>query len=152
MRLVVGLILSRWAHNLRVRCDVRGAGGLVDIVLRFLLPGLRGTLRCGGDFVMTNISQAQRRVWRNKLAQGFNTTDVPLEFALLTAEVGEAVTAWRKGLPDLGAELADVVIYALSIAEMCGLDLEAEIAAKMDVNEARVYGRDGRGVPVRMEK
>jgi hypothetical protein len=31
----------------------------------------------------------------------FNTTDVPLEFGLLTAEIGEAFTGRRKRLPRL---------------------------------------------------
>jgi hypothetical protein len=39
---------------------------------------------------------AQKSAWQNKLEKGFNTTDVPLEFCLLVAEVGEAIDAWRK--------------------------------------------------------
>ncbi len=45
-----------------------------------------------------DIQLAQKLAWENKTAKGFNTTDVPLEFGLLTAEIGEAFTAWRKGL------------------------------------------------------
>jgi hypothetical protein len=39
---------------------------------------------------------AQKSAWQNTLEKGFNTTDVPLEFCLLVAEVGEAIDAWRK--------------------------------------------------------
>lgn len=92
----------------------------------------------------------QHLAWQNKLEKGFNTTDVPLEFGLLTAEVGEAFTAWRKDLPDFGEELADVALYLVAIAEMTGIDLEAAIERKMARNAARVYGRDARGVPVRL--
>jgi NTP pyrophosphatase (non-canonical NTP hydrolase) len=96
------------------------------------------------------ISHAQKLAWDNKAAKGFNTTDVALEFGLLTAEVGEAFTAWRKGLPDLGEELADIVIYAMALSEMTGIDLDTEVERKIAKNRARVYARDTRGVPVRV--
>jgi len=76
---------------------------------------------------------------QNKVAKGFNTTDVPLEFCLLQGEMAEAFDAWRKGCEDLGEELADVAIYLLSLAEMTGIDLQDEIEAKMAKNAARVY-------------
>ena len=47
-----------------------------------------------------DIRSAQKLVWENKVAKGFNTTDVPLEFCLLQGEVAEAFDAWRKGRPD----------------------------------------------------
>lgn len=96
------------------------------------------------------INHAQKLAWSNKLDKGFNTTDVPLEFGLLTAEVGEAFTAWRKHLPDLGEELADIVIYAMALAEMNQLDLDAEVANKISKNSARVYRLDPYGVPARV--
>ena len=36
---------------------------------------------------MVEFGTAQRLVWENKLAKGFGTTDVPLEFCLLQSEV-----------------------------------------------------------------
>jgi len=33
-----------------------------------------------------DVRELQRRAWDNKIARGFNTTDVALEFGLLTAE------------------------------------------------------------------
>jgi NTP pyrophosphatase (non-canonical NTP hydrolase) len=86
-----------------------------------------------------NIRSAQQRAWQNKVAKGFNTTDVPLEFCLLQGEMAEAFDAWRQGRDDLGEELADVAIYLLSLAEMTGIDLQDEIEAKMTKNAARVY-------------
>jgi hypothetical protein len=65
------------------------------------------------------------------VAKGFNTTDVPMEFGLLVEEVGEAFSAWRKGRPGLGGELADVAIFLLA------------------VNEARAYVRLPNGTPVK---
>jgi NTP pyrophosphatase (non-canonical NTP hydrolase) len=93
-----------------------------------------------------HIADIQREAWQNKLAKGFNTTDVALEFGLLTAEVSEAFTAWRRREPGLGAELADVLIYLTSLAEMTGVDLTAEVRAKLARNAAREYQRDAAGV------
>ena len=96
------------------------------------------------------IPDVQKRAWDNKIAKDFNTSDVALEFGLLTAEVGEAFTAWRKRLPDLGEELADVVLYVLAVAEMTGIDLDTEIDHKLAKNERRVYERDEHGVQHRV--
>ena len=93
-----------------------------------------------------DIGDIQREAWQNKLAKGFNTADVALEFGLLTAEVSEAFTAWRRREPGLGAELADVLIYLTSLAEMTGVDLTAEVARKLARNAAREYRRDADGV------
>ncbi|MFF2374828.1 hypothetical protein ACFVUW_10640 [Streptomyces xiamenensis] len=86
-----------------------------------------------------DIAEAQKLAWENKLAKGFNTTDIPLEFGLLTAEVGEAFTAWRKGLPDSGEELADIFLYLAALAEMQGVSLDEEVARKIDKNTRRLY-------------
>jgi hypothetical protein len=40
-----------------------------------------------------DILSAQKLAWENKLAKGFNTTEVPLEFCLLSGEVAEAFDA-----------------------------------------------------------
>ncbi|MFJ4800929.1 MazG-like family protein [Streptomyces murinus] len=96
-----------------------------------------------------DISSAQKLAWENKLVKGFNTTDVAVEFGLLTAEVGEAFTAWRKGLPDLGEELADVFLYLTALAEMNGLDLDSEVARKIEKNGRRTYARNAHGAQIR---
>ncbi|MFI8529906.1 hypothetical protein ACIGMX_06550 [Streptomyces aquilus] len=58
-----------------------------------------------------DIAEAQKVAWENKLNEGFDTTNIALEYGLLTTEVGEAFTAWRKGLSDQGEELADVSLF-----------------------------------------
>lgn len=98
-----------------------------------------------------DIAEAQKLAWENKLDKGFNTSDIALEFGLLTAEVGEAFTAWRKGLPDAGEELADVLLYLTAIAEMQGLDLDEEVERKIAKNVARVYRPGPNGTPRRVE-
>ena len=89
---------------------------------------------------------AQRSAWANKVRRGFNTTDVAEEFCLLMAEMGEAVDAWRKhrappprlprralarlrlrplppvvtDIEPVRLEIADVILFALSLAQMLG--------------------------------
>lgn len=93
-----------------------------------------------------DIRSGQEQAWANKVAKGFNTTDVPLEFCLLQGEIAEAFEAWRTARPDAGEELADVAIYLLGLAEMTGVDLQSQIEAKMAKNAARVYQRLPNGV------
>ncbi|MBU1348561.1 hypothetical protein KJ781_00640 [Patescibacteria group bacterium] len=88
---------------------------------------------------MLDIKQLQQDVLANKTAKGFNTTDIALEFCLAHEELAEAFAAHRKKLPDLGEELADVAIYLLGIAEILGIDLEAELVKKMEKNRKRTY-------------
>ena len=96
-----------------------------------------------------DIAEAQKLAWKNKLDKGFNTEDIPLEFGLLNAEVGEAFTAWRKGLPDKGEELADVFLYLVAIAEMQGVDLSQEVERKIEKNVHREYAPGTNGVLLR---
>lgn len=114
-----------------------------------LLPlGFEGTC-CTVAGGVLEIGSAQKLAWENKTLKGFNTTDVALEFGLLTAEVGEAFTAWRKGLPDLGEELADVFLYLTALAEMNGVDLGSEVARKIEKNTRRTYERNEHGAQIR---
>ena len=96
-----------------------------------------------------DIRSAQKLAWQNKLAKGFNTTDVPLEFCLLNGEVAESFDAWRKRQADLGEELADTAIYVLGLAEMVGVDLQDAVVAKLTKNQSRVYERLPNGVLVK---
>jgi NTP pyrophosphatase (non-canonical NTP hydrolase) len=123
-------------------------------------------------------AEAQRRVWANKVRRGFNTTDVAEEWCLLVAELGEAVDAWRKyrapapgrirrilawlglrPLPplvtDVGPvrlEVADVISFALGVAEMTGFDVGAAVAEKLALNEARSYRRLPGGAHVQVRE
>ena len=61
----------------------------------------------------------------------------------------EAFDAWHKERGNLGEELADVTIYLLGLAEMTGVDLQAEVEAKIEKNASRVYRRLPNGTPVK---
>lgn len=97
-----------------------------------------------------NTQDLQKAILANKVAKGFNVTDIPLEFTYLHGEVAEAFEAWRKKKDDLPEELADVAIYLLGMAEILGIDLEAEILQKMEKNAKRVYEHHD-GVSVRIK-
>jgi NTP pyrophosphatase (non-canonical NTP hydrolase) len=86
-----------------------------------------------------DIRTCQAAAWANKIAKGFSTGDVPLEFMLLVTELGEAFDAWRKDEPGYGGELADVFIFLCGLAEITGTDLQAEVEAKLAVNARREY-------------
>lgn len=87
---------------------------------------------------------AQELAWKNKIAKGFNTSDVPLEFCLLNGEVAEAFDAWRRRHDSLPEELADIVIYVLSLAQMTGVNLQDAVEQKLAANASRVYAIDPR--------
>lgn len=95
------------------------------------------------------LREIQKLAWDNKVTKGFNTTDVPLEFALAHGELSEAFEAFRKEPANLGDELADTLIYVASIAEMLGIDLDAAVEAKMAKNAARTYRPNDHGVLVK---
>lgn len=99
-----------------------------------------------------SLADIQAAAWSNKLAKGFNTTNVPLEFCYLTEEVSEAFHAWRMGQVDLGEELADVLLFVVSLAEMNGIDLQAEVDRKVAKNTGRTYVVGRNGLPTRVDE
>lgn len=86
-----------------------------------------------------NMQEAQKRAYRNKINKGFNTTDVCKEICFMQNEVSEVFEAYFKNKDTIGEELADVVIFAMGIAEILGKDLESEIIRKLDINDKRQY-------------
>jgi len=88
---------------------------------------------------MIDLKKLQKEIFENKKAKGFNTTDVNFEFNLIHGELAEAFQAYRKKSPDLGEELADVVIYLLGLSEMLDIDLEREVLKKVEKNKKREY-------------
>jgi len=88
---------------------------------------------------MIDLKQLQERVYQNKIAKGFNVTDIYKEFCYTYGELSEACEAYLKNKDDLGEELADVVIYLLGLAEILNIDLGQEILNKIEKNEKRKY-------------
>lgn len=88
---------------------------------------------------MGELINIQKVIFDNKVKKGFNTTNVELEFCYTNGELAEAFEAYRKKLPTVGEELADVAIYLYGIAEILGYDLNEEIQKKVNKNRNRIY-------------
>jgi len=100
---------------------------------------------------MIDLAQLQKRVYQNKVAKGFNITDIHMEFNYAHGELSEAFHAYIKKQDTVGEELADVVIYLLGLSEILGIDLEKEILAKVEKNEKRQYVQKD-GVNIRLDE
>lgn len=88
---------------------------------------------------MIDLQKLQKEVFENKVAKGFNTTDVSFEFGLTYGELAEAFDAYKNKLPNIGEELADVVIYLIGLAAILNINLENEILNKVEKNKNREY-------------
>jgi NTP pyrophosphatase (non-canonical NTP hydrolase) len=108
-----------------------------------VLPRLRrGQFAAAGNSGRDmDIRSGQELAWANKLAKMFNTTNIPLEFCLLQVEIAEAFHEWRKGGTNIGVELVDAAINLLGLAGMTGVDLQAEVEAKLAKKSAHIYQR-----------
>ena len=88
---------------------------------------------------MIDLNEIQKRVYKNKVAKGFNVSDIYMEFCYTHGELSEAFDAYIKKKDDLGEELADTALYLLGLSEILGINLEEEILKKLDKNEKRKY-------------
>jgi predicted house-cleaning noncanonical NTP pyrophosphatase (MazG superfamily) len=95
-----------------------------------------------------DIRLAQKMTWENKLAQGFNTTNVPFEFCMLSREIAEVFDAWRKGRPEVADQLSETMIFLLGLAEMIGADLQDAVEAKLTQNAPGACERLPNGVMI----
>lgn len=86
-----------------------------------------------------NLKAVQQEIYQNKVDKHWNISNIETELCLMQGEIAEFYEAYRKRLPNIGEELADVAIYLLGIAEILHLDLEKEIEGKMRVNRRRQY-------------
>lgn len=67
--------------------------------------------------------------------------------ALIHSEVSEATEAVRnKDRANFEEELADVLIRVLDLSGGLGIDMDAAVAAKLDVNRKRGYKHGGKAV------
>lgn len=64
-------------------------------------------------------------------------------FQWLTAEQSQAVAGDERLRGALADEAADVLIYLMQIADRCGVDLDAAVAAKIAKNALKYPVRDG---------
>ncbi len=97
------------------------------------------------------LGDVQAYVAKMKKVRGFKL-DKFFECCLLAEEVGELISAVRKNNPggsigsgstagDVKLELADVLIYLCSIANMHDVNLEEAFRAKEEINKKRIWKR-----------
>ena len=98
-----------------------------------------------------NLKEVQQEIYRNKADKHWNTSSIETELCLMQGEISEFYEAYRKHLPSIGEELADVAIYLLGVAEILHIDLEKEIERKMSINRNRQYTQIG-GVSTRISE
>ena len=97
---------------------------------------------------MVDFKRIQEEIIFNKKEHGFNTTDIQFELLRLNEEVAELSEAiWKKkSVEEIGEELADVLIYLVSVAYIMQVpDLEISLYNKMLKNSKRVYIKDENG-------
>lgn len=99
---------------------------------------------------MIDLKALQKRVYDNKVAKNFNTTDVHMEFCYMYSEVAEAFDAYIMKKGNIGEELADVAIFLLGLCEILDVDLETELTRKIAINEKRKYTQVN-GVIIKLE-
>lgn len=103
------------------------------------------------------IQELSRIIYENAKAKGFHeytpafgnggqdVRHILSWLMLITTEVAEAAEAARKGdLKNFSEELADVCIRVFDSAYVLGINLEAEILAKVEKNAAREYKHGGK--------
>lgn len=92
----------------------------------------------------------------------FNPSDWPLEsdlmallksrfiathIALIHSEVSEALEALRKGDGNnFAEEMADIIIRVTSVSAGLGIDLDAEVEKKMEINRGRGFRHGGKAI------
>lgn len=101
------------------------------------------------------LKDMQKYIAKMKVERGFNTTDKIYESLLLTEEVGELIKAVRKNLVNtfvdinsnpsdnnIEEEIADVLIFLLSLANMYNIDVETAFRKKEEINKKRTWKKN----------
>ena len=94
---------------------------------------------------MKEFTKLQREVHNNAIAHGFwdGNRRAPELLCLIHSEVSEALEAYRnRDIKGMGAELADIVIRVMDMAEHYGYNLIEEVKNKHEINKARPYKHD----------
>lgn len=105
-------------------------------------------LRKGGEHeIVPEFNYAEDLIYHFRMQSSrlmYNDTIIPpgelniVPLALIATEAIEAIVGQRAGFKDnVAEELADIVIRTADVAERFGVDLEAEIEAKMQKNRQR---------------
>ena len=85
------------------------------------------------------MKEMQKSVYQNKVDRNWNVSNIEKELCLMQGEITEFYEAYKKHLPSVGEELADVAIYLLGIAQILNIDLAEETERKIAINQHRNY-------------
>lgn len=105
---------------------------------------------------MSTLKELGQETYAINLANGWNVMlpeqwadmyKVPGVLALVHSEVSEALEAFRKDdKVNFAEELADVIIRVIDCAHGLGIDLDDEVAKKLEKNKTRGYRHGGKKV------
>lgn len=101
------------------------------------------------------LNELAREVIQINTANGWNVTTpenwhdnkykIPAVLALVTSEVSEALEAFRKNdRENFDEEIADVVIRCLDLCGGLGIDIDGEVARKLEKNRKRGFRHGGK--------
>ncbi|MBI4095294.1 MAG: hypothetical protein HY438_00375 [DPANN group archaeon] len=95
------------------------------------------------------LQEIQKEIFKNKLARGFNTTDVGKEIILMTEELGELARAYKNSDKRPAREInnreeiidaiGDLMVYCLGMCEMLGINSEEVLNKIIENNKNRKH-------------
>jgi len=92
-------------------------------------------------------NELAKNIHKNAVIHGWWETkrSVPELLCLVHSEISEALEAYRNHDDEnLAEELADAVIRLMDMAEGLGIDLQAAIIKKHNINQSRSYRHGGK--------
>lgn len=106
------------------------------------LADLRATVR---DFVAAREWQQFHSPKNLSMALAIEAAELMEHFQWITPEASRAIGERPEKLAAVGEELADVICYALAIANELGLDVSDTLRSKMQKNEQKYPAAEYRG-------
>jgi NTP pyrophosphatase (non-canonical NTP hydrolase) len=98
---------------------------------------------------MIDLAKLQREVYRNKVARGFNVSDVGKEIVLMVEELGELAHAYKNSdkqpAPNISHKdemvdaVGDLMVYCLGLCEMLKVDAGEVLTAIIEQNRTRTH-------------
>lgn len=109
------------------------------------------------DIENTYLNSLSETILAINLANGWKVTQpsdwteteykIPAVLCLITSEVSEALEAFRKNdRANFNEEIADSLIRILDLCGGLGIDIDTEVAAKLEKNKARGFRHGGKRV------
>lgn len=97
-----------------------------------------------------NLKQLQKRIFANKIKQGFNISSdyngINHEITLLAEELGELSRSHRRGnKKEVADAVTDIIVHTFGLMEILKLDGDKEVEKVIKDIEKRKYTRSKRG-------